>query len=135
LPFNALLLPAVPVLCFAFLLVLFDEVQKDEFQTDLPVCLLNFLNAVRTVAINRQRLTVAINRPLPREERPSNYIDSWRALYSTAGAGVNLSTVGLAYSLWVAGPFLLSFPAWCVGGTVLFMMNKPFSEQMAGLVL
>jgi hypothetical protein len=39
---------------------------------------------------------------------------------------VNISTTGFTSSLGVTGQFLLSCPAWCIGGTVLFMMNNPF---------
>jgi hypothetical protein len=40
--------------------------------------------------------------------------------------GFDGSTVGFAFSLGVAGQFMLSFPAWCVGGTVVFVINNPF---------
>jgi hypothetical protein len=78
LPFNAPLLPVVVCSLFRLPTGADDELKNDELQTDLPAEV-----ADRSSYRDRQRHTAfpqCPDLPLPREERPSNYVDNWRVL-------------------------------------------------------
>ena len=67
--------------------------------------------------------------PFPREARQCNYIDSLRALYLLHDRVFSPCTAGCKNPIGVDSQFLFSFPAWCVGSIVLFMIKDLFQEK------